>query len=270
MERLNGKLALVTGASSGMGAEMARQLAEMGADVVLVARREDRLEALAEEITTQRGARAHVIACDLGVAGGAARLLDALDVRDLQPDVLINNAGAGLHAGFADSSWDAVHSQIQLNVTSLVELTHALGARMRARGEGYILNVASIGAYLPVPNFATYAASKAFVRNFTEAVAHELADSGVRVCCLCPGGIATEFFDAARQTLPWYARFALMSPERCARIGLEALFGCRRNIVSGFSNAAGMLALRLLPRRVMVWIGAMAMGRPKALAAAAS
>jgi short-subunit dehydrogenase len=125
-----------------------------------------------------------------------------------------------------------------------------------------VLNVASIGAYMPVASYATYAAGKAYVRNFTEALAHELRKTPVRVCCLCPGGTATEFMAVSGQELSPLVRATLMSSERCARIGLHALFAGRRNIVSGWSNTLMMFFLRLLPRRAIVLFAALVMEKP--------
>lgn len=261
---LSGRVALVTGASSGMGVEFARQLARDGAALVLVARRRERLEGLAAELR-ELGVEADVVPCDLSAEDGVDSLLEELRARGLEPDVLINNAGAGLHRKVHESDWQSQRSQLHLNVTALVQLTHAFAGRMKERGGGHILNVSSIGAYLPVPGFAVYAASKAFVRNFTEALAYEVAGAGVRVCCLCPGGIATEFFDVSGQKLPGVAKLALMSPERCARIGLRALFGGRHNIVSGLSNSLGMWLLRFVPRWLMVRLGYLVMGPTPAL-----
>lgn len=147
MKDLREKSALVTGASSGLGLEMARQLAASGAHLILVARLREKLEALARELSAS-GVEVTVFAKDLGRPEAPAELLRELDERGARIDVLINNAGAGLRRYVIDSDWDAVRGQIQLNVTSLVELTHAVGGRMRERGEGHILNVASIGAYL--------------------------------------------------------------------------------------------------------------------------
>jgi hypothetical protein len=130
---------------------------------------------------------------------------------------------------------------------------------MRERGRGYVLNVSSIGAYQPVPTFATYAAGKAYVRNFTEALAYELADSGVRVCSLCPGGTATEFSEVSGQRISGWVESFMMPADRCARIGLRALFGGRRNVISGFSNKLSCWLLRFLPRRTMVWAAARVM-----------
>ncbi len=269
MTALKGQTALVTGASSGLGVAFARQLAARGADVVLVARRVERLERLATELRQTYGVRAVAWGGDLAAIDAVDGLLRWLDAQGLAVDVLINNAGAGVHEPLVDSAWGALQTQIQLNVTALVKLTHALGQQMKARGRGHILNVASIGAFVPVPGYATYSAAKAFVRSFSEAVAHELGASGVRVCCLSPGGIDTEFFAASGQPVPRWMKLALMRPERCARIGLGALFGCRRSVVSGYSNALGIFLTRFLPRWLIVLVVGMLMGRrgPPALAA---
>lgn len=260
---LVGRCAMVTGASSGLGVAFARQLAARGASLVLVARRAERLEALAGELRASSSVDVVVLPADLAAPGAIDRLARELEARALTIDVLINNAGAAVHANFDEASWDKTEAQIRLDVLALVELTHRIVPGMRERGRGHVLNVASIGAYLPCPSYAVYAAAKAFVRNFSEAIAYELAPVGVRVCCLCPGGIATEFFDASGQKVHWWMKLALMSPERCASIGLRALFGRRRVIVSGFSNALGMVLLRLLPRRTMTWIGALVMGKER-------
>jgi short-subunit dehydrogenase len=261
MKDLAGRMALVTGASSGLGAAFARQLAARGADVVLVARRMERLTALASELEAAHGVRARSLACDLAAPEAVGALVRELDEQGLAPDILVNNAGAGVQECLMDTEWPAVHGQIQLNVTSLIQLTHVLAVRMRARGRGHILNVASIGAYVPVPGYAVYAAAKAFVLHFSEAIAHELGGSGVRVCCLSPGGIDTEFFQAAGQSVAPWMRLALMSPERCARIGLSALFGCRRSVVSGYGNTLGMFLTRFLPRWLMIVVAGAFMGK---------
>ena len=179
-------------------------------------------------------------------------------------DVLINNAGFGEHQYFVEQAWARVAQQLQLNIVTLTELSHRFGQAMAARGRGHILNVASIGAYTPAPTYATYAAGKAYVRDFTEAIAHELAPRGVRVCSVCPGLTTTEFHQVAGQTLPgWMKRFGSMTADRCAAIGLAALFGWRRNVVAGVSNKVGMWMLRFVPRRAIVWIAARSMGRPR-------
>jgi short-subunit dehydrogenase len=263
---LTGKTALVTGASSGIGEAIARQLAARGADVILVARRRDKLEALAGAIRAGHGVRADVVAMDLGEAGSAERLFEATEGAGRGVDVLVNNAGFGVHDRFADIAWARTASQLQLNIVSLTELTHRFVRAMLERRRGWILNVASVGAYMPVPSYATYAAGKAYVRNFTEALAFELRGTPVHVCCLNPGATATEFMDVAGHEIPSFGSFALMSAERCARIGLRALFAGRRNVVAGWSNGFAMFLMRFLPRRAMTRAAALFMSAPPPLA----
>jgi uncharacterized protein len=268
---LRGKTALVTGASSGIGEAAAKQLAARGANLVLTARRAERLEALAAALRREHGVEVRVVPLDLGTPTAARELFAKTEGEGLSIDVLINNAGFGTQESFTDIPWSKTLEQIQLNVVSLTELTHLFVTAMLARGGGHVLNVASIGAYMPVPSYATYAAGKAYVRNFTEALAHELRRTSVRVCCLCPGGTATEFMAVSGQELSALIRATLMSPERCARIGLRALFAGRRNTVSGWSNRAMVFFLRFLPRRAIVWVAALVMEKPaKALPAPAA
>jgi short-subunit dehydrogenase len=259
--KLEGRTALVTGASSGIGSEFARQLGAMGATLVISARRKERLDALAEEIREQHGVEVRVVVADLSDPAAAARMFDELEGEGTAIDVLINNAGFGIQAPFLDVAWESTRQQMQLNMTSLTELCWRFGSAMRERGQGRILNVSSIGAYQPVPQFATYAAGKAYVRNFSEALAYELAGSGVQVCCLCPGGTATEFSDVAGQDVSGPVKALLMSAEDCAAIGLRALFRGRRNIISGLSNKISCWLLRFLPRRTMVWAAALVMSQ---------
>jgi short-subunit dehydrogenase len=267
--KLSGLTALVTGASSGIGEAIAQQLAARGTDLILTARRGDRLEALAEAVREKYGVRVEVIPLDLGSPGAAEELFQRTEGAGRRVDVLVNNAGFGVHESFTDIAWERTQAQLQLNIVSLTQLTHRFVRAMVARDRGWVLNVASVGAYMPVPSYATYAASKAYVRNFSEALAHELRRTSVRVCSLCPGATATEFMQVAGHDVPASMRFALMSPERCARIGLRALFGGRRNVVAGWSNAIAMWLLRFTPRWVVVRLAALAMSAPPPVARAA-
>ena len=257
---LRGRTALVTGASSGIGVCFAKQLAAMGASLVLTARRKDRLDALAEELRAAHGVDVTTVALDLGSSDAPRALFDATEGAGKAIDVLVNNAGFGTQARFDAMAWPRAAEQLQLNVVSLTELTHRFVAPMLARGRGHVLNVASIGAYVAVPGYATYAAGKAYVLSFTEAIAAELSGTGVRACCLCPGGTRTEFFEAAGQKPSWLVEASLMSAERCAKIGLRALFGGRRNIIAGLSNTLMCWSLRLVPRRLAAWIAGLVMG----------
>jgi short-subunit dehydrogenase len=264
--KLAGMTALVTGASSGIGEAMAIQLAAQGADVILTARRRDRLDALADKLRAAHGVRVDVVALDLGVAGAAEELFARTEGEGRTVDVLVNNAGFGAHDRFADIPWDRTATQLQLNVVSLTELTHRFVRAMLERRRGWVLNVASLGAYMPVPSYATYAAGKAYVRNFTEALAFELRGTPVHVCCLNPGATMTEFMDAAGHELPRGAHLVMMSSERCARIGLRALFAGRRNVVAGWSNVFTTLLLRFLPRVALARIAALFMSAPPPIA----
>lgn len=257
---LKGQTALVTGASSGLGVSFARQLAERGVNLILVARRAERLTALAKELSKQHGVEVTSIPGDLSSRAGVDALLEKLGETNV--DILINNAGAGIHALTHDIPWDHMAANIHLNTAAPTQLSRHFGERMCTRGSGYILNVASIGAYMPVPGFAIYGAAKAYLLSFSEALSHELRKTGVRVCCLSPGGTKTEFFEAAGQKLSPTMRLALMSSERCARIGLRGLFGWRRALVSGYSNKLMIFMLRFVPRRLIVGIAALVMGKP--------
>ena len=265
MKKLSGLTALVTGASSGIGESSAQQLAARGADLILTARRRDRLDALADRLREAHGVHVEVIDMDLGEPDAAEQLFQKTEGAGRRVDVLVNNAGFGIHESFTDIAWERTQSQLQLNILSLTQLTHRFVRAMLARDRGWVLNVASIGAYMPVPSYAAYAASKAYVRNFSEALAHELRRTSVRVTCLCPGATATEFMAVAGHDVPAGLRFALMSPDRCARIGLRALFAGRRNVVAGWSNGIAMWFMRFLPRWAIVRIAALAMSAPPPL-----
>jgi short-subunit dehydrogenase len=260
---LQGKTALVTGASSGIGTEFARQLGKKGADLVIVARRRGNLEALAKEIEEASKVRVTVIEMDLSEPGAGKRLFEQTEGVGRTIDVLVNNAGGGVHQNFLDMDWDRVARQVQLNVVTLTELTWRVGRAMRDRKGGHILNVASIGAYTPTPTYATYSAGKAFVRDFSEAIAYELRGSGVKVLSLCPGGTTTEFHQAAGHELPKIFKSTFMSAKDCAAVGLSALLRGRRNIISGVMNKVAMWMLRFMPRRAIVWFAAKSMGIPK-------
>jgi short-subunit dehydrogenase len=262
MQSLQGQTALVTGASSGLGVEFARQLAARGADVVITARRRENLEALAKEIRERHGVTVTVIALDLSQPGAARALYDQTEGAGRAVDILINNAGGGAHQRFAEIPWEKTAAQIQLNIVSLTETTHLFVRGMLARGRGHVLNVSSVGAYTPTPFFATYAAGKAYVRDFSEALAYELRRTPVRVMSLCPGGVLTEFQKSAGTVIPPMVAWTFMSADACARVGLRALFAGRRNIIAGVFNKLGMFFLRFLPRRTQVWSAALTMGEP--------
>ena len=228
--------ALVTGASSGIGAELARQLAARGYDLVLTARRRDRLDALAVDVRAKEGVEVLVVACDLGTSTGPGQVLAALGEKGIVPSLLANNAGFGVHGLAIEQPLGRQLEMIDLNVRSLTELSLALGAQMAARRSGAILNVASTGAFQPAPHVAVYTATKSYVLSFSQALAWELAPYGVRVLAVCPGATKTEFFEAGQVHIQ-VSSFFYMSVERCVRIALRALDRGRRVIVTGWLNA---------------------------------
>ncbi|SHG86897.1 SDR family NAD(P)-dependent oxidoreductase [Marivita hallyeonensis] len=191
------KLALITGASSGIGEELARYHASKGGDVILVARREEALNKLKSELEDKHGISAHVITADLASDGGPAKLYEAVKSAGLTPDILINNAGFGGHGKHIERDLAKELSMIDLNVKALVELTHRFGSDMAAKGGGKILNVGSTAGFAPGPNQAVYFATKAFVNSFSQAVDHEMRDKGVTCTVLAPGYVKTEFAEVA-------------------------------------------------------------------------
>jgi short-subunit dehydrogenase len=245
-------LALVTGASSGIGLELARLHAARGGDLVVAARRIDRLEALRDEVADAHGAACEVIGIDLAEPGAPTRLYDMIRERGLELDYLINNAGFGGVGRYHERDWAAHLSMIQVNIVALAELTRAALPSMVERGRGRVLNVASVAGYVPGPLQAVYYASKSFVVSFSEALDEELKATGVTVTALCPGLTDTEFFDAANMGRAEALKFPRASAASVARVGYDGMLKGRRVVISGFQNWLLVhLALRFLPRRLM-------------------
>ncbi len=247
----------MTGASSGIGIELARELARLGADLVLVARRGDRLRALAEEIGRSFGVRATVEARDLSQPGERRALVEALEARGTAVDVLVNDAGFGMHGAFIDIPWEREREEIEVDVVALVELTKSFAKPMVARGFGRILQVASTVAYQPSPGFAIYGAAKAFVLSFGEALRYELRGTGVTCTVVSPGITQTEFFGVAGQrTSSLYYRTFMMRPADVARVAVRALLRGKRAVVPGRLNALGAWLAAHLSRRFATWVAA--------------
>jgi short-subunit dehydrogenase len=263
MRDLTGKTALVTGASSGIGAAIARQLAAEGVHLVLVARSADKLRALAAQLTSRHGVRASVLAADLGLRGCGALLQGQVQAQGLAIDMLVNNAGFGSYGAFDGIDPDLEQSEIAVNVAALVDLTHAFLPGMLARGQGVILNVASTAAFQPGPYMAVYAATKAFVLSFSEALWAEYRGRGIHVAALCPGAVDTAFIDglgdaSIRQTAV-FAR--LLQPEHVAARAMRAMRGSAPTHVVGLRNWLMAQSARLSPRALVALVGA-AMLRP--------
>ena len=239
--------AVVTGASSGLGVELARGVAARGFDLVLVARREGPMQALAGELGEQFDVRAVVEAVDLAASGSATDLLQRLDARVIAPVVLVNNAGFGLSGAFLDHDPARLAEMLRLDIVALTELTQIFGRRMASAAGGRILLVASLAAYQPTPRLAAYGAAKAYVLALGEALHVEMAPK-VGVTVLSPGLMDTGFNAVSGfAPKPAVKRLAL-PPARVARIGLEALFAGRPSVVAGGVNGAMALSSRLMSR----------------------
>ena len=254
-----GKRALVTGASGGIGEEISRQLAAAGVNLVLTARREEQLNDLAAELTAAHGIEAMVIPSDLVVPESPALLYDSTEGKGITIDILVNNAGFGNHGKFAEIPWGSTVSQIQVNVVALTELTLLFLQTMKHREEGWILNVASVGGFLPVPGYATYGAGKAYVRSFTEALAEEYRGSGITFTALCPGPIRTDFAKNAGHQLTSIQELAYAPVQPCARAALRGLHKGKRVVVPGFLMKLSTLSLKIIPRRFAGWLAGLLM-----------
>ncbi len=255
-------LALVTGASSGIGAELARELVRHGHDVVLTARRAPELEALAAELRAA-GAVATVVPKDLGVPGAARELALELDARGLQVDVLINNAGFGDVGAFVREDPDRIDAMLQLNVVALTALTRALLPGMVARGHGRVMLVSSTAGFLPGPNMAAYCASKAYVLSLGEALARELRGTGVTLTTLCPGATHSGFATASgAESLPLFTSSVVpkMSSASVARAGYDAMTRGTPVLVTGIMNKLVAYSGRVLPRAIVFPVARLLLG----------
>lgn len=260
---LSGKRALVTGASSGIGAAIARRLAADGVKLVLAARRRDALDAVAAECAH---VTCEVIVADLGTPTGASELWTAA-IAGGPIDILVNNAGFGYFRSFAGMDWARDAELLQLNVTSLVELSRRfVDARIGNAERSYLVNIASIAAYQSVPNFAVYAASKAFVRNFTEALHDELDsdDNAISATCVCPGGTVTDFHAmAGAGDYSWLANASMKSADSVARTTLSAMRRGKRTVIPGVLNKLSCFGVRFVPRWFASWMARRVLGRPR-------
>src|SRR5687768_10562658 len=241
---------LVTGASSGFGEEFARQYAAQGRPLLLVARRIEKLEALATELRERYRVEVIVEPVDLSNIPAVIQLHQRLRERGIAIDILINNAGHGLQGTFVDGTLDAALAMLQLDVVSLTAVTHVFAQDMRTRGRGKILLVASFLAYLGVEKFAVYAAAKAYVLRLGEALHRELKRDGVAVTVLCPGMSDTGFATAARQKITPALKLLMMQPAPVVRAGISALHAGRISAVPGLINKVFVIFMWTTPRRI--------------------
>jgi hypothetical protein len=244
-------ICLITGASAGIGAALARVFAAHGHDLVLTARREGELNALADEIETGGKVRPHVIAADLATPEGPAVLAEAMQAAGIEPSIVVNNAGFGLLGEASTLDRAKQLAIVDLNNRALTDLTLRFLASV-TRHKGGILNVASIAGFMPGPGMAVYHASKAFVVSFTEALHEELKSEGVRVCALCPGPVMTEFFGRAGIPDDYFPAALARSADRVAREGYEGFMGGHRIVVPGTVNRIVTLLPRILPRGLIL------------------
>ena len=253
-ESMQNQTALVTGASSGIGRELARVHAGFGGDLILVARGEEALNELAAELRDRHGVTVEVVPRDLAVPNAAAGLWEEIRRRGLTVDVLVNNAGFGLHGPFAEQDADRLSAMLRLNVLTLTDLTRLALPPMLARGRGRVLNLASVAAFVPGPLLAVYYASKAYVLSLSEALAEEVNGTGVTVTALCPGATETDFKN--RADMGGVAAFekTAVPAAPVARAGYRAMLEGKPVFVYGAANkflAHGLL--RLVPRGVVRW-----------------
>ena len=253
--KINNCKALITGASAGIGREFARQLASRAGSVVLVARRRERLEQLRNELTKANPSlNVHVYDVDLADKTQVDALIESLAHDKIDIDLLINNAGLGDSGPFATSDPTRIDQIIQVNMSALTLLTRKLLPTMIARKSGAILNVSSSAGFLPIPGFAVYAATKAYVTNFSEALRAELRDTGVSVSILCPGPVHTEFGEVAKRPggQPEAGpEFAYVPVEQVARDGLAAVEAARPLVIPGFAMKLGMFLVRMMPMSIL-------------------
>ena len=246
--------ALVTGASSGLGVEIARCLARRGHNVILVARRLDRLEEMAAELADAHGVTAEAIPCDLADAEARESLVELIEETGLAVDVLVNNAGLGSNGPFHEQDGARQRTIVEVNVDALVDLCTRFVPSMVARGAGGVLNVGSTTGFQPLPGTITYAATKAFVLSFTEGLHTELSGTGVHATALCPGPVKTEIWDGAEagDVIEMAPSFVWTEADRVAEDGVKGLERNRRVVVPGLANRIGALNGQYTPRSILL------------------
>lgn len=250
------KTALITGASAGIGAELAKRCAREGHDVVLVARRRDRLAALADELRTRHAVRTFVVDADLGDPAAPQKVYDEVARLGLAVDVLVNNAGFGSNGPFAALDLARELEQVRVNISALVHLTGLFLPGMRARGRGRVLNLGSTAGFQPGPFMATYYATKAFVNSFSEALSYELKGTGVTCTVSCPGPVATEFAGIAGNHRSPLFDSGVATAADIANEAYDAMMAGRPMVVHGLKFKAMTQSLRISPRAVVLAVAA--------------
>lgn len=244
--------ALVTGASSGIGREIARILAKKGYPLIIVARRKERLENLQKELSTQHNVDVVVMAQDLSAEGASQELHGKVIAGGYAVDILVNNAAFGIQGKFIESDLERVDDMLRLNITSLTHLTQLFAKDMVAKGNGYILQVASLAAFVPSPYVSAYGATKAYVRSFSEAVRYELKGTGVSLSTIYPGITTTEFNEVAEGNTPPAMNISILSAEAVAKVAVRAMFKRKRAAIPGTINKIVTFFGNLMPRGMLV------------------
>jgi uncharacterized protein len=256
MSTWSGKWALVTGASAGIGKALAEELAAGGANLVLTARRTDRLQELAQTLASTRKIRTEIVSADLTQPDAPDKIFDFTRLHAIAIDVLVNNAGFGAYGEFPTVERARLLQMVQVNCTAVIHLTHLFLPQMIQRRSGYVLIVASTASFQAVPYISTYAATKGFDLLFAEGLAEEMRPHGIHVCALCPGSTESEFRSVASQTSAPGSNRKQEPADKVARVGLEALAAGKSYVISGTKNYFGAQVQRLVPRRLVTSIAA--------------
>ena len=252
---LKGKLAVVTGASSGIGLCFCRELARRGCSLLMVSNQEKELAHYSAEIEEQTGADVYTLNLDLTDAGSAAKMIEFLDAQELQADYLINNAGIFSFRSVVDTSESKIDCFLKLHVVAVTDISRLFALRFKERGEGRILNMSSMSCWMPMPGIALYAATKAYIRVFSRALYYEMKDYGVTVTVACPGGLATDLFGLPDNLKRLAVRLgALDTPESFTRKAINRMLKGKKQYINGILNRISIVAVSLLPTSVRMLI----------------
>jgi short-subunit dehydrogenase len=256
---------LITGASTGIGLEFAKIFYSKGYNLILVSRDRQKLQKIKESFAAKGDQTVNIIPCDLSQDKSAQNLYNQCKADELIPDILVNNAGFGMHGEHVDLSVSEVENMINLNILSLTSLCGLFGRDMKERKSGFILNVASTGAYQPTPYHGAYAATKSYVLNFSEALAKELEDYGVTVTCLSPGATDTDFFirsGIGDVMTGFFAKKRRMDAKKVAELGVSALFSKKLSTIAGLTNKILAWSNRFAPRPMVAGLSKLLMKNP--------
>jgi len=250
------KTALITGASSGLGVEFAKLFAQDGYDLVLIARREERLEKLAQELHQNFGIKSHIITKDLSNPRAPEEIFEELNQQSVLIHALVNNAGTQVYGKFQETDLNKQIQMLQINLMALTSLTKLIIDQMLANHiKGKILQIGSTGSFMPVPLNSPYCGSKAYVLNFADGISNDLKGTGITITTLCPGATRTEFSTKAGMDDTLVFKFMVMKPSEVAKIGYKAMQKGKLSVVAGLYNKIMVFSIRFLPRSLVVWMG---------------